>query len=200
MALNNTYFESTGRDVTTPIPVEPPYVPPVVPTPPQPTPGTVPDLPDIPDPTFSGNVSCKFYINPCDPEMVHKDEYLTEVYDTVITIKDVCSMIDPVIVIDSDTILLSCNYMKMGSYYYFITVEALPGGSRYRIVGKRDPLTSFKNEILMLDVIVDKNQYESNMYIDDGSFITESRENIQLLNFSGGFNDSGRYILITAGG
>lgn len=197
MALNNTYFESTGRDVTTPVPVDPPYVPPVVPTPPQPQPGSVPS---VPVPTFSGNVSCTLYINQCDPEMVHKDEYLTEVYDTTITIKDVCSMTDPVIIIDSDTILLPCNYMKMGAYYYFITVEALPGGSRYRIVGKRDPLTSFKNDILMLDVIADKNQYESNMYIDDGSFITESRENIQLLNFSGGFNDSGLYILIAAGG
>ena len=197
MALNNTYFESNGRDVTTPIPVDPPYVPPVVPTPPQPDPGSVPV---VPVPTFSGNVSCTLYINQCDPEMINKDDYLSEVYDTTITIKDVCSMTDPVVILDSDTNLLSCNYMKLGAYYYFITVEALPGGSRYRIVGKRDPLTSFKNEILMLDVIVDKNQYESNMYIDDGSFLIESRENIQLLNFSGGFNDTGSYILIAAGG
>ena len=197
MALNNTYFESNGRDVTTPIPVDPPYVPPVVPTPPQPEPGSVPV---IPVPSFSGNVSCTLYINQYDPEMIHKDDYLTHVYDTTITIKDICSMTDPIIILDSDTVLLSCNYMKLGAFYYYITVEALPGGSRYRIVGKRDPLTSFKNDILMLDAVVDKNQYESNMYIDDGSFITESRENIQLINFSSGFNDSGSYILIAAGG
>lgn len=197
MALNNTYFESNGRDVTTPIPVTPPYVPPVVPTPPTPDPGSVPS---VPVPVFSGNVSCSLYINQCDPEMINKDDYLTEVYDTTITIKDVCSMTDPVIIIDSDTILLSCNYMKLGAFYYYITVEALPGGSRYRIVGKRDALTSFKSNILMLDAVVDKNQYEANMYLDDGSFITESRENVQLLNFSGGFNDSGSYILIAAGG
>ena len=157
MALNNTYFESNGRDVTTPIPVDPPYVPPVVPTPPTPDPGSVPV---VPVPTFSGNVSCTLYINQCDPEMINKDDYLSEVYDTTITIKDVCSMIDPVIILDSDTVLLSCNYMKLGAFYYYITVEALPGGSRYRIVGKRDPLTSFKNDILMLNCIVDKQQYE----------------------------------------
>jgi len=197
MALNNTYFESTGRDVTTPVPVDPPYVPPVVPTPPQPQPGSVPD---VPVPSFSGNVSCILYINQCDPEVVHKDEYLTEVYDTTITVKDVCSMTDPVIIIDSDTILLSCNYMKMGDFYYFITVEALPGGSRYRIVGKRDPLTSFKNDILNLDVIVDKNEYDINPYLDDGSYIVEERQKIETISFPLGFNDYGSHILITAGG
>lgn len=197
MALNNTYFESTGRDVTTPIPVDPPYVPPVVPTPPQPQPGSVPD---VPVPSFSGNVECIFYINPCDPEMIHKDNYLSKVYNTEITIKDVCSMTDPVIIIDSDVILLSCNYMKMGDYFYFITVEALPGGSRYRIVGKRDPLTSFKNDILNLDVIVDKNEYDINPYLDDGSYIVEERQKVETISYDLGFNDNGSYILITAGG
>ena len=197
MALNNTYFESNGRDVTTPIPVDPPYVPPVVPTPPEPSPGSVPV---VPVPTFSGNVACKLYINQCDPEMINKDDYLSEIYSTTITIKDVCSMTDPIVILDSDTNLLSCNYMKLGAYYYYITIEALPGGSRYRIVGKRDALTSFKNDILMLDCIIDKQQYEQNMYINDGSFIVEEREAVQVVNFSYGFNDSGSFILIAAGG
>lgn len=197
MALNNTYFESTGRDVTTPVPVDPPYVPPVVPDPPSPDPGSVPS---IPVPTFSGNVNVKLYINACDPEMINKDNYLQEVYDTTITIKDMCSVTDPSIILASDTVLLPCNYMKMGNYYYFITVESLPGGNRYQITGKRDALTSFKNDILMLDCIIDKQQYEHNMYINDGSFIVEEREAVQVVNFTGGFEDSGRFILIAAGG
>ena len=197
MALNNTYFESNGRDVTTPVPVDPPYVPPIVPTPPSPDPGSVPS---IPVPSFSGNVACTLYINDCDPEMINKDNYLTEVYSTVITIKDVCSITDPVIILDSDTLLLSCNYMRLGAFYYNITVEAMPGGSRYKIVGKRDALTSFKDNILHLNAIIDKNQYDNNMYLNDGSFITEARENVQLINFSSGFNDSGTHILIAAGG
>lgn len=197
MALNNTYFESTGRDVTTPIPVDPPYVPPVVPTPPQPQPGSVPS---VPVPTFSGNVDVSFYINSCDPEMINKDNYLQDVYDTTITIKDACSVVTPVIIIESDMILLPCNYMKMGNYYYNINVESLPGGNRYRVTGKRDALTSFKNDILMLDCIIDKQQYENNMYINDGSYIVEEREAVQVVNFSSGFEDSGRFILIAAGG
>ena len=197
MALNNTYFESTGRDVTTPIPVDPPYVPPVVPTPPTPDPGSVPS---VPVPTFSGNVACRLYINSCDPEMINKDNYLQDVYNTIVSIKDSCSVVTPVIILDSDTDLRSCNYMKLGDFYYYIKVEALPGGSRYRIAGKRDALTSFKNDILMLDCIIDKQQYENNMYINDGSYIVEEREAVQVINFSGGFEDSGRFILIAAGG
>ena len=197
MSLNNTYFESTGRDVTTPIPPEPPYVPPVVPTPPTPEAGSVPD---IPIPSFSGNVGVKLYINSCDPEMINKDNFLSEVYETEISIKDACSVVTPVIILDTDEDILSCNYMRMGDYYYNIIVEMLPGGKRYRITGKRDALTSFKNDILNLNVIVDKNEYEVNPYIDDGSYIVEERQKIETYQFPLGFNDSGTHILITAGG
>lgn len=197
MALNNTYFESNGRDVTTPIPVDPPYVPPIVPTPPQPDPGSVPD---IPVPSFSGNVNVKLYVNAYDPEMINKDNFLSEIYSTTITIKDVCSVVTPGIILDSDVDISSCNYMKMGNYYYYITVDKLPGGNRFRIDGKRDALTSFKNDILMLDCIIDKQQYENNMYINDGSYIVEEREAVQVVNFSSGFEDSGHFILIAAGG
>lgn len=197
MALNNTYFESNGRDVTTPIPVDPPYVPPVVPTPPQPDPGSVPV---VPVPSFSGNVNVKLYVNACGPEMINKDNFLSEIYSTTITIKDACSVVTPGIILDADVDISACNYMKMGNYYYYINVDKLPGGNRFRIDGKRDALTSFKNVILMLDCIIDKQQYENNMYINDGSYIVEEREAVQVVNFSSGFEDSGHFILIAAGG
>lgn len=197
MALNNTYFESKGRDVTTPIPIEPPYVPPIVPTPPVPEAGSVPD---IPQPTFTGNVNVKLFINSCDPEMVNKDNYLTEVYDTTIIIKDSCSVVTPSIILDANVDLTPCNYMKMGSFFYYINADKMPGGNRFKVIGKRDALTSFKNDILMLDCIIDKQQYENNMYINDGSYIVEEREAVQIVNFDRGFEDSGRFILIAAGG
>lgn len=197
MSLNNTYFESTGRDVTTPIPPKPPYVPPVVPTPPVPEAGSVPS---IPVPSFSGNIGVKLYINSCDPEMINKDRYLTDVYNTIVSIKGDCSVVTPSIILNTNTDIRSCNYMKMGDYFYYITVDALPGGDRFRVTGERDALTSFKDEILMLDCIIDKQQYENNMYINDGSYIVEEREAVQVINFAHGFEDSGRFILITAGG
>lgn len=201
MALNNTYFETKGKDVTTPIPDTPGYDPPVVPDPPTPSPGSVPS---INRPVFTGNVSFHIYNNPCERNFMHKENYLAEITSGILTLKEDCSVVNPVIYINTDTDLTTANYLKLGDYFYFISCECLPGSdgnkSLYRLTGKRDALTSFKNDILYLNVIVDKNQYDSNMYLNDGSFITESRENIQLINFSGGFNDSGTHILIAAGG
>ena len=197
MALNNTYFESTGRDVTLPIPEQPSYVPPIVPTPVTPEPGSEPV---IPRPSFSGNVECKIYINACEKSMINKDNFLDELLDTTVTIKDVTSVVTPEIIIDSNVDLRNANYMKLGNYYYYIHPEMLPGGTRYSIKGVRDALTSFKNDILNLDVIVDKNEYDINPYLDDGSYIVEERQKIETIPFSLGFNDTGSHILITAGG
>lgn len=197
MSLNKTYFQTKGRDVTNPIPDTPGYVPPVVPTPPSPDPGSVPS---INRPTFTGNVHYELYNNPCERNFMHKENYLYEISSGTLSIKDDCSLTEPVIYINATDDLTEVNYMKFADYYYFVRCELLPGGNMYRIVGKRDVLTSFKNDILTLNVIVDKNQYDSNMYLNDGSFITESRETVQLLNFTSGFNDSGTHILIAAGG
>ena len=197
MALNNTYFESTGRNVSNPIPEEPIYVPPVVPEPVQPEPG---NTPVIPTPVFTGDVECKLYISSCDKNMINKDDLVTEVYTTDVSIKDVTSITNPSIVISSDVDLRQCNYMKLGDFYYYINIEMLPGGNRYRINGTRDALTSFKNYLLNLDVIVDKNEYDINPYLDDGSYIVEERQKVETISYDLGFNDNGSYILITAGG
>lgn len=201
MALNNTYFESNKVYEPLPIPEAPSYVPPVVPTPPDPDPGSVPD---IPRPTLTGNVTCSLYINSSDKNVIHKDNYLTELMPTVITIKEVTSIVRPEIYIKTSENILNANYMKLDNYYYYITVDLVPGsdgsGALYKINGVRDALTSFKEKILQLDVIVDKNEYDVNPYLDDGSYLVEERQKIETLPFNLGFNDNGSYILITAGG
>lgn len=102
--------------------------------------------------------------------------------------------------LDAD-ILSQLNYVYIEEFdRYYDCLPILLSDGNFQLTCEVDPLMSFADDILLLDAIVDKNQYDSNMYYDDGSFITESRENIQLLNFSGGFNDTGRFILIAAGG
>ena len=63
-------------------------------------------------------------------------------------------------------------------------------------------LESFKNNILNLDCIVDKQEKEiaSNKYINDGSFVTTSKQFNRMIEFPNGFNEKGSYILICAGG
>lgn len=112
--------------------------------------------------------------------------------------------------IDNPTLILSdmtiqnidrCNYCYIEELerYYFCT-PVLGNNGIYTLICNIDPLMSLRDEILNLNVIVDKNEYQINPYLNDGSYITEEREKIEVLNFSYGFNDTGRYILITAGG
>lgn len=197
MPLNNTYFEPKKVYEPLPIPVEPGYVPPDVPTPATPEPGSVPS---INRPTFSGNVDYILYNNSAENRMLNKEAFLSSVQEGTLTIKEDCSLTEPVIFINTSDDLTDVNYMKLGKYYYFVRCERMPGGSMYRLIGKRDVLMSFKDNLLTLKVIVDKNEYDLNAYIDDGSYLVEEREKIEVLPYSLGFNDSGSYILITAGG
>lgn len=65
-----------------------------------------------------------------------------------------------------------------------------------------DVLMSYKEQIKQLPVIINKQQdiKNSNLYLNDGSYVIDSRSYNTILNFSGGFNDEGKFILITAGG
>lgn len=197
MSLNNTYFEPKKVYEPLPIPVDPGYVPPDVPTPATPEPGSVPS---INRPTFSGNVDYILYNNSAENRMLNKEAFLSTIDEGTLTIKEDCSLTEPVIYIDNLVDLTDVNYMKLGKYYYFVRCERIPGGSMYRLIGKRDVLMSFRDNLLTLKVIVDKNEYDLNAYIDDGSYLVEEREKIEVLPYSLGFNDSGSYILITAGG
>lgn len=64
-----------------------------------------------------------------------------------------------------------------------------------------DVLMSFRNDINNLNVIVDKQSIINNgdEYIDDGSLVSENVMFKTVYDFPQGFNDTGEYILITAG-
>ena len=60
---------------------------------------------------------------------------------------------------------------------------------------------SFRADISDLNVVVDKQSMPTNgnEYIDDGSLVSENVMFQTIYEFPGGFNDTGEYILITAG-
>lgn len=120
------------------------------------------------------------------------------------SIKGPISVENPVLLLDYDSDLQDINYVKIPEFArcYFITDIVNLTGHRYQITCKSDVLESFKQDILSLNAIIDKQQEitQSNLFIDDGSFIAENKEFNTVLNFPNGFNDNGEYILITAGG
>ena len=120
------------------------------------------------------------------------------------TIKGPLSVENPVLILDYDSDLQDINYIRIADFErsYYITDIVNLTGHRYQITCKSDVLESFKQAILGLTAIIDKQQGAGsvNMYLDDGSYMVENKEFNSVINFSNGFNATGEYILITAGG
>lgn len=190
MALNRTYFESKGRDVTTPIPDTPGYTPPVVPTPQQPVPGT---QPVIPRPTHSGTVTVTFYDNASDNNVLNKS--LTQLSEKTVTVKGDMNLVRPELYINGT---IDCNYMQMLGRYYYITCTALPGG-RTKINGKSDGLMSFKSQIKNQTAIIDRNSSNYNTYLPDPERKITAYKTSHALKFSGSFGKTLYHYLLTTG-
>ena len=90
--------------------------------------------------------------------------------------------------------------MPLQRYYSIVDRTAYRQGV-WDITFTVDPLMSFRGDILKLYVVADKQSMRSNgdEYIDDGSLVSENVMFQSIYEFPQGFNDTGEYILITAG-
>jgi hypothetical protein len=145
-------------------------------------------------------MNIKLYYNTSDNRYINKT-LLSELSITG-TLKDETSLLNPIIVIKSDTVL-RYNYAyipEFKRYYYVTNIESVRIGL-WRLYLQVDPLMSFKGDILSLKVVVNKQSEKSNgdEYIDDGSLVTDNLIFKNVYNFPQGFNNTGEYILITAG-
>lgn len=138
-------------------------------------------------------------------EIVAINKDITIIDDVLATIKGALSVENPVLILQYKSDIQSkVNYVYIPEYnrYYFVTDIINLTGGRYELHCKVDVLMSFKDYILNLTCIVDKQSSKdnANMYLDDGSFVVQSKEFVDTINFPRGFNDNGEFILITAGG
>lgn len=138
-------------------------------------------------------------------EIVAINKDVSIIDDVSATIKGALSVENPVLILQYKSDIQSkVNYVYIPEYnrYYFVTDIINLTGGRYEIHCKVDVLMSFKDYILNLSCIVDKQSSKdnANMYLDDGSFVVQSKEFVDTINFPRGFNDNGEFILITAGG
>ena len=138
-------------------------------------------------------------------EIVAINKDISIIDDVSATIKGALSVENPVLILQyKSDIQSNVNYVYIPEYnrYYFVTDIINLTGGRYELHCKVDVLMSFKDNILNLSCIVDKQSSKdnANMYLDDGSFVVQSKEFVDTINFPNGFNDNGEFILITAGG
>ena len=142
------------------------------------------------------------YRNSSENNVIGKS--LAQIKSVECNLKNDVSIINPTVVLTYTANIFESNYCFIPKFnrYYFID-EIIPITADRCIVKCRvDVLESFKNNILNLDCIVDKQESEiaSNKYINDGSFVTTSKQFNRMIEFPNGFNEKGSYILICAGG
>lgn len=118
------------------------------------------------------------------------------------TLREGCSMLEPSVLIESVSVP-GYNYCYIPEFerYYFITNIRNERNNLWRLDLTVDVLESFATDIYKSSGIIDKqeNTANSNLYINDGSFVTQSKEFHDVIGFSNGFIDDGEYILITCG-
>lgn len=141
----------------------------------------------------------KLYISSDETNKI--DKTITNEIVLTGTIKDETSVINPIILIEADNLTqYNYCYIPLFKRYYFIKDITVVRNNLFRLFLDIDVLMSYKDEILNLDCIVNKQENNSTPYINDNSRIYENRNFTSIINYRNGFDDDGNFILITAGG
>lgn len=117
------------------------------------------------------------------------------------TLRDETSVLNPIILIEANNLTqYNYCYIPLFKRYYFIKDITVVRNKLFRLFLDIDVLMSYKNDILNLDCIVNKQENNSTPYINDNSRIYENRNFSSIINYKNGFDDDGNFILLTAGG
>lgn len=141
-----------------------------------------------------------FYYNQSDERQINK--ILSGETEFEGEIRGPADIMNPVIRF-SNSEVMRFNYCYIPDFqrYYSISSVSIERTGLYDISMQVDVLMSFRNHILQLPCIVDKQtDYENgDEYIDDSSLVTDNVMFSTVYNFPDGFNDTPEFILITAG-
>lgn len=119
------------------------------------------------------------------------------------TLREQSSVMSPSLQIQ-DVAVIGYNYCYIpdfGRYYYINGINALRANLFELSLGI-DVLMTYAEAIRGNAAIIDKMQPQKGamLYINDGSYVNTNKMYQTVMNFSNGFNDTGEFILITAGG
>ena len=145
-------------------------------------------------------MTLKLYTNSSDRN--HLDKVITQQGSDISgTLRADCSIVDPVITIESITgfNLSSCNYAyisEFGRYYYITNIVCK--GKLYELHMHCDVLMSFKSQIRGNSAVIARNESTYNLYLADGVFKTYANPHYQIKKFPSGF--SGFHYVLTISG
>lgn len=108
------------------------------------------------------------------------------------TLREGCSIIDPVIKVEgiSGSDLPYINYaevVEFGRYYYIKDIVLV--GNLYELHMHIDVLETYKDQLKPLKAIVARNEYNYNLYLQDGLIKEYANPHIEIKQFPNGFTD-----------
>lgn len=142
----------------------------------------------------------QFFYNMSDSRVINKNIVAGETFQG--QARDEVDVMNPIIRFDkSDVLRYNYAYIPQFQRYYDITDRTAFREGLWDVTFAVDVLMSFRGDINQLAVVVDKQSMLENgdEYIDDSSLVAENVMFQTVYNFQNGFNDTGEFILITAG-
>ena len=146
-------------------------------------------------------MTIKFYKNLSDKLVVDKD--ISQIgSDITGTLREGCSIIDPVIKFESSVgeHLTDCNYAyisEFGRYYFINNIKCV--GNLFEVHMHVDVLKTYAAGIRSNSAVVARQESAYNLYLQDGVFKTYSQPHYEVKQFDGGFTDF-EFVFSVAGG
>lgn len=125
---------------------------------------------------------------------------LTPVFSLTGTLKDKCSVTDPVILIEATSV--TANYFQIPEFnrYYFLTDAPVYRNGFWELHLHVDVLYTYRAALLNCNVIMAKSESRYNLYINDDEYVCEQDPVILTKAFPSGFDTSNAcYILALIG-
>ena len=141
-----------------------------------------------------------------EPYRLDKTGYISTTYTMNGSLRDKSSIIKPVILIQKPTPLPQgqYNYMYIPDFerYYFIDDIIARVNNVWELYAHVDVLFTYCSSIKNTKCVISKTENfdKANLYLNDGSFVMDSRKYNQVIQFPNGLPQTGQNILICAGG
>lgn len=118
-------------------------------------------------------ITINLYRSTADSNMINKTGYLTTLGTYKGSLRSLCDVLNPVILIESKS-LPSANYMfikEFGNRWYFINGWKIVTTGLYELTASVDVLMTYKDKILELEAVVGKNEFQRNPMLEDKTYI-----------------------------
>lgn len=141
-------------------------------------------------------MTIQLYTNYSDKIVV--DKTTTQVgSDITGTLRENCSIIDPIIKMETNPIGANYAYIsEFGRYYYINNIVCV--GKLFEVQMHVDVLMSFKSGIRSNNAVVSRQEKQYNLYLQDGVFKEQANPHYEIKKFPSGFT-SFNFILAVSG-